>query len=255
MLDGKVGLICNVANQRSSAWAIAQACQRAGATIAVGYRGERELEQLQKLLPELAEEPLVLPVDVTSDEQLAALPTALGEAFGRVDFLVHALAFAKMEDLRGRFVDTSRDGFAVAHDVSAYSLTALSRAVEPLMTAGGSVITLSYLGAVRAMPNYNVMGVAKASLEASVRYLAADLGPQGIRVNAISAGPMRTLAAAAIGDFKGMQSRHAEVSPLRHGTTQEEVAEVTVFLASEASRGMTGNVLYVDSGYHILGAL
>jgi enoyl-[acyl-carrier protein] reductase I len=254
MLAGKFGLIGNVANQRSAAWAIAQACDRFGATIALGYRGERELAQLQKLIGELSRPPLLVPCDVTSDEQLAALRDTLAAEFGRVDFLVHAIAFANAEDLNGRFVDTSRDGFLLAHDVSAYSLAALARAVEPLMPAGGSIVTLSFIGAVRAMPNYNVMGVAKASLEATVRYLATDLGPQGIRVNAISAGPMRTLAAAGVSHFKAMFARSAEVAPLRRNTTQEEVADATVFLLSDMGRGITGDVLYVDNGFHVVGA-
>ncbi len=253
MLSGKCGLICNVANQRSAAWAAAKACDAAGADIAIGYLGERELEQLQKLVGELSKPPLLLPCDVTDEASLEGVRAQVGERFGRVDFLIHSLAFAKTEDLKGRFVDTSRDGFLLAQNVSAYSLVALARTVEPLFVEGSSIITLTYIGAVRAVPNYNSMGVAKASLEANVRYLAADLGPQGVRVNAISAGPMRTLAAAAIGDFKRMYSHHAEVSPLRHNTTQDEVADVAVFLASPLSRGMTGDVIYVDSGYHILG--
>jgi enoyl-[acyl-carrier protein] reductase I len=253
MLAGKLGLICNVANHRSAAWAIAKAADAAGARLAIGYLGDREREALEKLAPELSQPALLLPCDVASDDSLEQLRSRLTAEFGRLDFLAHAVAYARLEDLRGRFVDTSRDGFALAHDVSAYSLAALARWVEPLMAAGGSVVTLSYIGAVRAVPNYNVMGVAKASLEATVRYLAADLGPQGIRVNAISAGPMKTLAAAAIGDFKSLHKAIAEKVPLRRNTTQEEVADVTVFLASDLSRGITGDVIYVDNGYHILG--
>lgn len=252
MLSGKFGLICNVANHRSAAWAIAQACDAAGARLAIGYLGEREKGNVEKLVTELKTPPLLLHCDVGSDESIAAVGETLQAEFGRLDFLVHALAFAKMEDLRGRFADTSRDGFLLAHDISAYSLAALSRMAEPLMTEGGSVITLSYIGAVRAVPNYNVMGVAKASLEATVRYLAAELGPQQIRVNAISAGPMKTLAAAAIGDFKSMYGVYADKVPLRRNTTQEEVADTTLFLASHLSRGITGDVLYVDNGFHIL---
>ncbi|MBI5834010.1 MAG: enoyl-ACP reductase [Armatimonadetes bacterium] len=253
LLEGKYGLICNVANHRSAAWAIAQACDKHGATLAIGYLGEREKGQLDKLVPELSRPPLLFNCDVTNDEQLAGIAESLQAEFGRLDFLAHSLAFAKMDDLKGRFVDTSRDGFTLAHDVSAYSLAALSRTMEPLMSAGGSVITLSYIGAVRAVPNYNVMGVAKASLEATVRYLANDLGPQGIRVNAVSAGPMRTLAAAAIGDFGAMFRAYAEKVPLRRNTTQAEVADTTVFLASDMARGITGEVIYVDGGYHMLG--
>lgn len=253
MLEGKLGLICNVANHRSAAWAIAKACDSHGARIAIGYLGERERGQLDKLVGELSRPPLLVPCDVTDDAQLDALRETIATEFGRLDFLCHAIAFAKMEDLRGRFIDTSRDGFLLAHDVSAYSLAALARTAEPLMTEGGSISTLTYLGSVRAVRNYNVMGVAKASLEAVVRYLASELGPAGIRVNAISAGPMRTLAAAAIGDFKEMYPAVAERSPLRRNTTQEEVADVAVFLASDLSRGITGDVIYVDSGFHIMG--
>ncbi len=255
MLTGKTGLICNVANHRSAAWAMAKACDAAGARVAIGYLGEREQKALEKLVAELSNDPVMVPCDVTDDEGLAAARERLSAEFGRLDFLGHAIAYAKIEDLRGRFVDTSRDGFLLAHDVSAYSLALLARTVEPLMTEGGSVVTLSYLGAVRAVPNYNVMGVAKASLEATVRYLARDLGPQQIRVNAISAGPMRTLAAAAIGDFKDMYSKYAEVVPLRKNTTQEEVADVAAFLFSDLARGVTGDVIYVDNGYHILGGV
>ncbi|MBI2298303.1 MAG: enoyl-ACP reductase [Armatimonadetes bacterium] len=252
MLKDKLGLICNVANKRSAAWAVAAAADAQGARIAIGYLGDREKEQLEKLAEELNRPPLLVPCDVTSEEQLGQLRATLEADFGRLDFLCHAIAFASMDDLRGRFIDTSRDGFLLAQDVSAYSLAALSRTVEPLMTAGGSISTLTYIGAVRAIPNYNVMGVAKASLEAVVRYLASELGPQGIRVNAISAGPMRTLAARAIGDFATMYNTVAERAPLRRNTTQEEVADVAVFLASDLSRGITGDVIYVDSGWHIL---
>lgn len=252
LLDGKHGLICNVANQRSAAWAIAKAADAAGARLAVGYLAERELEHLERLLSELSRPPLVVQCDVRDDESLQKMHDTVAAEFGRVDFLVHSLAFAKTEDLHGRFIDTSRDGFLLAHEVSAYSLAALARCVEPLMSEGGSIQALSYIGAVRAVPRYNVMGVAKAALEATVRYLASELGPQNIRVNAISAGPMRTLAAAAIEDFRAMYNRHAELSPLRRNTTQEEVADVSVFLASDLSRGLTGDVVYVDGGYHIV---
>ncbi len=253
LLKDKIGLICNVANHRSAAWAIAKAADAAGAKLAIGYLGERELREVEKLVGELSQPPLIVHCDVASDDCLAALGETLQSQCGRVDFLCHAIAYAAREDLTGRFVDTSRAGFALAHDVSAYSLAALARVVEPLMPEGGSISCLSYIGAVRAMANYNVMGVAKASLEATTRYLAADLGPQQIRVNAISAGPMRTLAAAAIGDFKRMHSAFADVVPLRRNTSQEEVADVAVFLASDMSRGMTGDVLYVDNGFHITG--
>lgn len=255
LLKDKVGLICNVANHRSAAWAIVKAADAAGARLAVGYLGERELKELEKLVGELSQPPLLVHCDVGSDESLAALGETLSTEFGKVDFLSHAIAYAQREDLSGRFVDTSRAGFSLALDISAYSLAAMARMLVPLMPDGGSISTLSYIGAVRAMPNYNVMGVAKAALEATTRYLAADLGPQQIRVNAISAGPMRTLAAAAIGEFKQMHRAVAAVAPLRRNTTQEEVADVAVFLASDMSRGMTGDVLYVDNGFHIAAGL
>ncbi len=252
LLEGKSGLICNVANQRSAAWAICKAADQAGARLAVGYLAERELEHLERLLEELTHRPLVVQCDVRDDDSLRRLQETLQRELGQLDFAVHSLAFAKTEDLHKRFVDTSRDGFLLAQEVSAFSLAALAQVVEPLMPTGGSILALSYIGAVRAVPHYNAMGVAKASLEACVRYLASELGPQGIRVNAISAGPMRTLAAAAIGDFRAMYNRHAEIAPLRRNTTQEEVADVAVFLASDMSRGMTGDVVYVDNGYHII---
>jgi len=255
LLKDKIGLICNVANHRSAAWAIAKAADAAGAKLAIGYLGDRERVELEKVVGELSQTPLIVRCDAGSDESLAALGEKLHEEFGRVDFLCHAIAYAKGEDLSGRFVDTSREGFKLAHDISAYSLAAMARMVMPLMPEGGSISSLSYIGAVRAMPNYNVMGVAKASLEATTRYLAADLGPQNIRVNAISAGPMRTLAAAGIADFKKMHRAVAAVAPLRRNTTQEEVADVAVFLASDMSRGMTGDVLYVDNGFHIAAGL
>ncbi|HAZ63982.1 MAG TPA: NADH-specific enoyl-ACP reductase [Armatimonadetes bacterium] len=253
LLEGKLGLICNVANERSAAWAMAKSADAHGARLALGYLGEREKVRVDKLVPQLATPPLLFNCDVTDEALMAEMAEGLKAEFGRVDFLGHALAFAKIEDLKGRFIDGSRDGFSLAHDVSVYSLSSLARLVEPLMTEGGSVVTLSYIGALRAVPNYNVMGVAKAALEASVRYLAADLGPSGIRVNAISAGPMRTLASAAIGDFGSMYRAYAERVPLRRNTTQDEVADASVFLFSDLARGITGDVLYVDGGYHILG--
>ncbi len=251
LLQDKIGLVTGVANQRSAAWSIARACDAAGAKIVLSYRGEREKEGIDGLVDQLARPPRVLPCDVTDDEQLGALAESIRAEHGRVDFLVHSLAFAKREDLSGRFIDTSRDGFLLAHEVSAYSLAALARALEPLMSGGGSIVALSYIGAVRAVPNYNVMGVAKASLEATIRYLAADLGPGGVRVNGISAGPMRTLAAAAVAGFKDMYSHQAEIAPLRRNTTQEEVGDTAVFLVSDMSRGITGDIIYVDGGYHI----
>jgi len=252
MLNGKHGLICNVANQRSVAWAIAKACDAYGARIAIGYLGERELKQLEKLVEELEQTPLLVHCDVTDEACLAALRETLQAEFGRLDFLSHAIAYANLEDLRGRFTDVSREGFLLAQDVSAYSLTALTRTVEPLFTEGGSVSTLSYIGAVRAVPNYNVMGVAKASLEASVRYLASELGPANIRVNAISAGPIRTLAAMGIAGFRDMYKSFAEMSPMRENITIEDCGNAAVYLCSDMAAHVTGEIQYVDSGYNIM---
>lgn len=253
MLTGKKGLILGVANKRSLAWGIAQATATAGARLALTYQGDRLEENVRELAAKL-EDPLVLPCDVTNDAEVATLFETLKEQFGTLDFLVHAIAFAQKEDLEGTFLGTSRDGFRVAHDISAYSLTALARAAFPLMKDnGGSILTLSYLGAERAMPHYNVMGVAKAALEASVRYLATDLGPSNIRVNAISAGPINTLAARGIGGFTKMLQYHRETAPLRRNTEVSEVADTALFLVSNMGRGITGEVIYVDGGFHIVG--
>ena len=256
-LAGKKGLIFGIANHRSIAWAIAQAATAAGARVALAYQGERVERYVRDLAGQLPQDPppLVLPCDLTDDGQITALYGELGRSFGSLDFVVHSVAFAQKEDLEGRYVDTSRHGFATAMEVSVYSLTAAVRAALPLMTEGGSVITMTYLGAARAVPSYNVMGVAKAALESSVRYLAADLGPQNIRVNAISAGPIQTLSARGIAGFGGMLGQVRDVAPLRRNTDPAEVADTAVFLCSHLSRGITGEVIYVDSGFHILPGL
>jgi enoyl-[acyl-carrier protein] reductase I len=253
LLSGKRGLIVGVANKRSLAWGIAQSAAREGARLALTYQGERLEENVRKLGAELVD-PVILPLDVTKEEELDALAPALSEQLGGLDFAVHAVAFALREELDGEFVQTSREGYRIAQDVSSYSLTALTRRVAPLMTGGGSILTLSYLGGERVVPNYNVMGVAKAALEMSVRYLAADLGPRGIRVNAISAGPVKTLASSGVHGISKMLEHHRTYAPLRRNTDQGEVGDAAAFLLSDLSRGITGEVLYVDSGYHILGS-
>ena len=253
-LHGTCGLITGVANKRSIAWAIARAMARDGARLALTYQGERLLENVQELAAEL-DRPLLLPCDVTSDMQIAEVFQAIAREFGRLDFMLHGTAFAPREELSRPFVETSREGFRVSLDVSAYSLVALSRGAAPLMAAGGggSIVTLTYLGADRVFTNYNVMGVAKAALEASVRYLADGLGPQSIRVNAISAGPIKTLAASGISGFGGILQVYRERAPLRRNTELEEVGETGRFLLGPESSGITGEVLMVDSGYHVMG--
>ena len=253
LLQGKKGVIVGVANKRSIAWGIAQSAARAGARLAFTYQGERLKENVEELAQPL-EGSLLLPLDVTRDQDIAAMVDTLKKEFGTVDFLVHAVAFAKREELDGSFVETSREGYALAQDVSAYSLVALSRALLPLMEGReGSIVTLSYLGGERVVPNYNVMGVAKAALEMSVRYLAADLGPRGIRVNAVSAGPVKTLAAAGIHGFSRMLGTVSRTAPLRRNVTQEEIGDASLFFLSSMSRGVTGEVMHVDCGYHVLG--
>jgi enoyl-[acyl-carrier protein] reductase I len=253
-LHGTCGLITGIANKRSIAWAIAKAMARDGARLALTYQGERLLENVQELAAEL-DRPLLLPCDVTSDLQIGEVFEALGREFGGLDFLLHGTAFAPREELARPFVDTSREGFRVALDVSAYSLIALARRAAPLMAArgGGSIVTLTYLGSERVFTNYNVMGVAKAALEASVRYLADGLGPQNIRVNAISAGPIKTLAASGISGFGGILQVYRERAPLRRNTELEEVGQTGRFLLGPESAGITGEVLMVDSGYHVMG--
>ena len=253
-LAGKHGLVVGVANKRSISWAIAQAAQAAGARVALTYPSERLEENVRELAAKL-DNPLVLPCDVTSDEQIAELPAVLDREFGGLDFLVHGVAFARREELDKPFVETAREGFRVALDVSTYSLIALSRAVRPLMErrGGGSILTLTYLGSQRVFTNYNVMGVAKAALEASVRYLAADLGPQNIRVNAISAGAVKTLAASGISGFSSILQVYRDRAPLRRSVDQSEVADTAVFLLGPGSRAITGEVVMVDAGFHAVG--
>jgi enoyl-[acyl-carrier protein] reductase I len=254
LLEGKQGLVLGVANKRSLAWGIAQAAAREGARLALTYQGERLRENVLDLAATLNGGALVLPCDVARDEEIAALADALRPSFGTLDFLVHAVAFARREELEGRFVDTSRAGYLLAQDISSYSLTALARHAAPLMQGReGSIVTLSYLGGERVVPNYNVMGVAKAALEMSVRYLAADLGPLGIRVNAISAGPIRTLAASGVQGLSRMLEYHRTHAPLRKNTEQDEVADAALFFLSRLGRGVTGEVLHVDNGFHVLG--
>jgi enoyl-[acyl-carrier protein] reductase I len=253
-LSGKHGLIVGVANKRSIAWAIAQAAQAAGARLALTYPSARLEENVRELAAQL-ENPVILPCDVASDEQISDLTAALDREFGGLDFLVHGAAFAPADALSAPFVQTSRESFRIALDVSTYSLVALTRAVVPLMAArgGGSVLTLTYIGSQRVFTNYNVMGVAKAALESSVRYLAADLGPQNIRVNAISAGAIKTLAAAGISGFSSILQVYRDRAPLRRGVDQSEVADTAVFLLGPGARAITGEVVMVDAGYHAVG--
>jgi enoyl-[acyl-carrier protein] reductase I len=253
-LTGKTGLIVGVANKRSIAWAIAQAAAAAGARLAITYQGERLGENVRELAEGLPD-PLLLPLDVTDDAQIAAVFEAIDQKFGGLDFLVHGAAYATREDLSCRFVQTSREGFKTALDVSAYSLIALSRGALPLMErrGGGSVVTLTYLGSERVFVNYNVMGVAKAALESTVRYLAADLGPKNIRVNAISAGPIKTLAASGVSGFSSILQVYRDRAPLRRCVDTSEVADAALFLLSDAGRAVTAEVLMVDGGYHATG--
>jgi enoyl-[acyl-carrier protein] reductase I len=253
-LADKVGLVIGVANKRSISWAIAKTTDAAGARLAVTYQNDRLGENVRDLAPELRE-PLLVPCDVTNDSEMDALLEAIGTTFGRLDFLVHGVAFADRVDLERPFVETSREGFRKALEISAYSLVALSRRVVPLMeqAGGGSILTLSYLGAERVFPNYNVMGVAKAALEASVRYLASDLGPKNIRVNAISAGPIKTLAASGISGFSGILQTYRDRAPLRRTVETAEVADAALFLLGPAGRAVTGEVLMVDGGFHAMG--
>ena len=252
--SGLSGLIIGVANKRSIAWAIAKSMAEAGARMAVTYQGERLEENVRDLTAELADA-LVLPLDVTSDEQLAAVAARCDEAFGGLDFVVHGAAFAPREELSRPFVETSREGFRMALDISAYSLISVTRVTKPLLEkrGGGSILTLTHLGSDRVFPNYNVMGVAKAALESTVRYLASELGPQNIRVNAISAGPIRTLAASGIGGFSTMLQAHRDRAPLRRNTETSEVGDAARFLLTAAGRGVTGEVVMVDGGYSVMG--
>ena len=253
-LAGKHGLIIGVANKRSIAWAIAQAAAAQGARLALTYQSERLGENVRDLAATL-ENPLLLPCDVASDDQIASLAAAVDKEFGGLDFVLNGAAYAPAAELSSPFVQTSREGFRIALDVSAYSLIAVTRATAPLLEkrGGGSILTLTHLGSTRVFPNYNVMGVAKAALEASVRYLASDLGPQNIRVNALSAGPIKTLAAAGISGFSTMLQAHRDKAPLRRNMELGEIADTAVFLLGPQSRAITGEVVMVDGGYHVVG--
>ncbi len=252
MLDGKTALIFGVANDHSIAWGIAQAFQREGATVGFSYAGAN-LEKRVRPLAESLGSDFIEECDVTSDEAIDEVMAKARARYGTIDILIHSIAFASREDLMGRFVDTSRAGFLLAHDISVYSLIGLTRAALPIMNKGGSVLALTYYGAEKVVPKYRVMGVAKAALEATVKYLANDLGPDGIRVNAVSAGPIRTLAASGIGGFRTYQKVFAEMAPLRMNVTKEDVANTAAFLCSDLARATTGEIVYVDSGYNILG--
>jgi enoyl-[acyl-carrier protein] reductase I len=254
LLEGKTGIIFGVANKRSIAWGIAQALSREGMRLAFTYQGERLQANVEELAGTLSGS-LTMPCDVTNDAEVAAVFERTDAEFGGLDALVHAVAFAPREDLERDFVGTSRDGFKTAHDISAYSLVAMTRAAVPLFEkkGGGAVVALTYYGAEKAVEGYNVMGVAKASLEASVRYLAANLGPKNIRVNAISAGPVNTLAARGISGFTTMLKHHSDRAPLRRNVTLEEIGNTALFLLSPWSSGITGEVTFVDGGYNIVG--
>jgi len=251
-LSGKTAVVFGLANKRSIAWGIAQKLHEAGATLAICYQNERMKADAEALIAELPGAS-GFQCDVSNDQEIETLFAAIREKYGRIAILVHAVAYAPAEELRGEFVATSREGFRIAHDVSVYSLIAVARAAAPLMTEGGSIITLSYFGAEKVVPNYNVMGVAKAALEATVRYLAWNLGPQNIRVNAISAGPIKTLAARGVGALGDMLKSHADRAPLRRNVDQLEVGDTALFLASSLSAAVTGEVIYVDCGYNIMG--
>ena len=252
LLEGKLALVLGIANKWSLAYAIAQAFSKEGATLALTYLGERQKEAIEELSRDF-DTAAILPCDVTKDEDLAALTESLRALNRPLHAVVHSLAFANKEDLTRPFLETSRAGFLLAHDVSAYSLVAVARATAPLMTEGGSLSTLTYVGSTREVPNYNVMGVAKAALESAMRYLASEMGARGIRVNAISAGPVKTVSARAIKDFSSILDTIAERSPLRRNTEPSEVAGAAVFLASDLGRGVTGNILFVDAGMQAMG--
>jgi len=252
-LAGKTGIIFGVANKRSIAWAIAQAWARAGATLAFTYQGERLKENVEELAGTFGTDTLLLPCDVTSDEQIDRVFEEAGRKFGKLHLLLHSVAFAPKEALEREFLNTSREAFRIAHDVSAYSLVALARGAAPLMGEGGSIISMTYHGSVKVIPGYNVMGVAKASLEACTRYLAYELGPRKIRVNCISAGPMNTLAGRGISGFTEMLKHYEAHAPLRRNVLPEELGTTGAFLASDGAAAITGQVLYVDCGYEIMG--
>ena len=251
-MQGRTAVVFGVANKRSIAWAIAQRLQQAGARLVITYQNQRLEEEAKELIAALPGAEAFM-CDVSADEQIDTLFAQLKSRYGKLHTLVHSIAFAPADELKGEFLATTREGFRIAHDVSVYSLIALARAAAPLMEDGGSVLTLTYYGSTKVVPHYNVMGVAKAALEASVRYLAHDLGPRRIRVNAISAGPVKTLAARGISGFGDMLKAHADRAPLKRNVDVNEVSDTAVFLASDAGAGITGEVIFVDCGYNIMG--
>ena len=253
-LQNKRALIVGVASNRSIAYGVAAAMHREGAELAFTYQGEKLKDRVSGFAAEFGSD-IVLPLDVSSDEEIENVFSALGERWDGLDCLIHSVGFAPRDQLEGSYIDAvTREGFRIAHDISAYSLAGLAKAARPMMSGrNGAIVTMSYLGAVRTVPNYNVMGVAKAALEANVRYLADSMGPEGTRVNAVSAGPIRTLAASGISGFRGMLAEAEQKTPLRRNVTIDEVGNATAFLCSDLASGITGDVLYVDSGYHILG--
>ncbi|MCI5097917.1 MAG: enoyl-ACP reductase FabI [Rhodobacteraceae bacterium] len=252
LMAGKRGLIMGLANDKSIAWGIAKACADAGAELAFSYQGDALKKRVDPLAAQLGSE-IVLPCDVTDEASIDALFAALEEKWGKLDFIVHAIGFSDKTELRGRYVDTSRSNFQMTMDISVFSFTAVMQRAEKMMTEGGSAVTLTYYGAEQVMPHYNVMGVAKAALEASVKYLAEDLGKDGIRVNAISAGPIKTLAASGIGDFRYIMKWNEYNSPLRRNVTIDDVGKSALYLLSDLGSGVTGENLHVDAGYHVVG--
>lgn len=252
MLENKVGLILGVANQRSIAWACAEACAAQGAKLAFTFQGERLKEKVEKLTTDLSDS-LIVPCDVTNQSEVDAMFDAIRQKYGRLDFVVHSIAFAPKEALEGEFLDTSREAFLTAMEISAYSLPQIARGAAPLMTDGGSIVTMSYYGAEKVVMNYNVMGVAKSALESSTRYLASDLGPRNIRVNAISAGPINTLSARGVKNMGSLLGYVGEKSPLRRNVEAREVGNTALFLISDLASGITGETIYVDCGYNIMG--
>ena len=253
LLNNKNGIIFGVANKRSIAWATALALNEHGARLAFTYQGERLKENVEGLTSESMPDSLLLSCDVTKQEEVDETFKRVGQEFGRLDFLIHSIAFAPREALGGEYLDTTREAFLTALEISAYSLPQLARAATPLMTEGGSIVTMSYYGAEKVVAGYNVMGVAKSALESSTRYLAKDLGPRNIRINAISAGPIQTLSARGVSDFSTMLKHHAERAPLQRNVDAAEVGNTAVFLCSSLSSGITGEVIYVDCGYNIMG--
>jgi enoyl-[acyl-carrier protein] reductase I len=252
-LTGKLGIVFGVANKRSIAWAIAQAWHKAGAKLAFTYQGERLKENVEELAGTFGTDTLLMPCDVTRDEDIARVFSEVGQKFGKLHLLLHSVAYAPKDALEGEFLGTSREAFRIAHDVSAYSLIAMARGAAPLMTDGGSIVAMTYYGSEKVVPHYNVMGVAKAALEASTRYLAYDLGPKKIRVNCISAGPVNTLAARGIAGFTDMLKHYEAHAPLKRNVLPDELGATGAFLASDGAAAITGQVIYVDCGYQIMG--